>query len=103
VSHLIILILSFSSSSGSPSETQCLAAIESCLCNIPIIMRDTGFVTNLDTNEKNKIGIIGDNLEQAVYTIKNSDKKYMPREIIEKYYSIDEMCNKWIKFLDTIC
>ena len=88
---------------GSPSETQCLAAIECCLCDVPIIMRDTGFVTNLDSDEKNQIGIVGDNLEQAVYTIKNSDKKYIPREIVEKYYSIDEMCNKWIKFLDTIC
>lgn len=88
---------------GSPSETQCLAAIESCLCDVPIIMRNTGFVTNLDTNKKNQIGIIGDNLEQAVYTIKNSDKKYIPKEIVKKYYSIDEMCDKWIKFLDTIC
>ena len=87
---------------GSPSETQCLAAIECCLCDVPIIMRDTGFVTNLEQNEKNKIGIIGDNLEQAVYTIKNSEKKYIPRKIVEKYYSIDEMCNKWIKFLHTI-
>ena len=88
---------------GSPSETQCLAAIECCLCDVPIIMRNTGFVTNLNPNEKNQIGIIGDNLEEAVYTIKNCEKKYMPREIVEKYYSIDEMCNKWIKFLDTIC
>ena len=87
---------------GSPSETQCLAAIECCLCDVPIIMRDTGFVTNLDSDEKTQIGIIGDNLEQAVYTIKNTDKKYIPREIVKKYYSIDEMCNKWIKFLDTI-
>jgi len=88
---------------GSPSETQCLAAIECCLCDVPIIMRDTGFVTNLSSEEKNQIGIIGDNLEEAVYTIKNNDKKYIPREIVEKYYSIDEMCNKWIKFLNMIC
>jgi hypothetical protein len=88
---------------GSPSETQCLAAIECCLCDVPIIMRDTGFVTNLSSDEKNKIGIIGDNLEEAVYTIKNNKNKYTPREICLKYYSIDEMCNKWIKFLDEIC
>ena len=88
---------------GSPSETQCLAAIECCLCNVPIIMRDTGFVTNLSIDEKNEIGIIGDNLEEAVYTIKNNKNKYTPRNIALKYYSIDEMCNKWIKFLDTIC
>ena len=87
---------------GSPSETQCLAAIECCLCNTPIVMKDTGFVTNLNLTEKKQIGIIGDNLEQAVYTMKNNEKKYTPRKIVEKYYSIDEMCNKWIKFLDMI-
>lgn len=37
---------------GSPSETQCLAAIECCLCDVPIIMKETGFVTNLDSDEK---------------------------------------------------
>ena len=73
-----------------------------CLCDVPIIMINTGFVTNLSKDEKNKIGIIGDNLEQAVYTIKNSNKKYMPRETVMKYYSIDDMCKKWINFLDTI-
>jgi hypothetical protein len=43
------------------------------------------------------------NLEEAVYTIKNNKNQYRPRNIVLKYYSIDEMCNKWIKFLDTIC
>ena len=84
---------------GSPSETQCLAAIEACLCNIPIIMRDTGFVTNLSKSEKDQIGLIGENVEK----IKQKDQTFIPREIVTKYYSIDDMCEKWIKFLDKIC
>ena len=87
---------------GSPSETQCLAAIESCLCNIPIIMRNTGFVTNLTEQEKKQIGFIGENLEEYVEMIKHKNQTFAPREIVMKYYSIDDMCNKWIKFLDTI-
>lgn len=87
---------------GSPSETQCLAAIESCLCNIPIIMRNTGFVTNLTEQEKKQIGYIGENLEEYVEMIKHNAQTFTPREIVMKYYSIDDMCNKWIKFLDTI-
>jgi len=87
---------------GSPSETQCLAAIESCLCNNPIIMRNTGFVTNLTEQEKKQIGFIGENLEEYVEMIKHKAQTFIPREIVMKYYSIDDMCDKWIKFLDTI-
>lgn len=87
---------------ASPSETQCLAAIESCLCNIPIIMRNTGFVTNLTDEEKKHIGFIGENLEEYVEMIKHKDQTFIPREIVMKYYSIDDMCKKWIKFLNTI-
>jgi glycosyltransferase involved in cell wall biosynthesis len=85
---------------GSPSETQCLAAIEACLCNIPIIMRNTGFVTNLTAEEKKQIGFVGGNLEEYVEMIKY--QTFIPREIVMKYYSIDDMCKKWIKFLNTI-
>jgi len=88
---------------GSPSETQCLAAIEACLCNIPIIMRNTGFVTNLSDEEKRQIGFIGENLEEHVEIIKHKELSFSPREIVMKYYSIDDMCNKWIIFLSGIC
>ena len=87
---------------GSPSECQCLAAIESCLCNIPIIMRNTGFVTNLTEQEKKQIGYIGENLEEYVEMIKHKAQTFIPREIVMKYYSIDDMCKKWIKFLNSI-
>lgn len=87
---------------GSNSETQCLAAIEACLCNTPIIMKNTGFVTNLTNYEKEKIGFIGDDLENAVKKMKHQKQHFTPRDIVIKYYSIDEMNKKWIKFLDSI-
>ena len=87
---------------GSPTETQCLAAIEACLCNTPIIMRNTGFVTDLNDNEKTQIGIIGDDLEGAVKIIIKNNKVFTPRNIILKYFSIEEMNKKWIKLIDEI-
>jgi len=65
-------------------------------------MRNTGFVTNLTDQEKKQIGFIGENLEEYVEMIKHKDQTFTPREIVMKYYSIDDMCKKWIKFLDTI-
>jgi hypothetical protein len=41
---------------GSPVETQCLAAIEACLCDIPVVMRNVGFVKDLTDKEKQIIG-----------------------------------------------
>lgn len=88
---------------GSPSETQCLAAIECCLCDVPIIMLNTGFLTNLSSEEKDKVGIIGDDLEGAVYKLKNTYTNYKPREVLYDYYSIDDMCKKWIELIEKIC
>lgn len=87
---------------GSNSETQCLAAIEACLCSVPIIMKETGFVTNLTQQEKNDIGIIGENLELTVEIMIQNDNKYKPREIAMKYFSIESMIKKWIELLDKI-
>jgi hypothetical protein len=87
---------------GSPSETQCLAALEACLCNIPIIMRNTGFVTNLSEDEKKKIGFIGDNLQESVLKMKELTLDFCPREIVLKYVSVDIMINKWKSLLESI-
>ena len=68
---------------GSPCETQCLAAVEACMCNIPIIMRNTGFVTDLTDNEKKSIGIIGDDLEGAVNKFKTENLNFNPRKLFK--------------------
>lgn len=87
---------------GSPCETQCLAAIESCMCNTPIIMRNTGFVTDLTNKEKEQIGIIGDDLEGAVNKLKTEKLTFNPRQIVLKHFSIEEMNKKWIELIDKI-
>jgi glycosyltransferase involved in cell wall biosynthesis len=83
----------------SPSETQCLAAIEANLCNIPVIMYNTGYITNLTEEEKSKIGVVTNDfnendINKVAYT------KFEPRNIILNKYSIESMNNKWIQLID---
>jgi len=86
---------------GSPNESQCLAAIESCFCNTPIIMRNTGFVTDLNTEEQKQIGIISDDLEKSVIQMKNLNKNnFKPRDIVYNHFSISKMNSRWIKFIN---
>jgi glycosyltransferase involved in cell wall biosynthesis len=88
---------------GSKSETQCLAAIESCFCNTPIIMRNTGFVSNLNSIEKEEIGIINDDFENAVNQMKLLSKfSFNPKNIVEKYFSIQKMIKDWKSFIETL-
>jgi glycosyltransferase involved in cell wall biosynthesis len=87
---------------GSPVETQCLAAIEAGLCNIPIIMRPTGFTSNFSKNDNNLIGIIHDDLEMSITRFKTEHFAFNPREILTKHFSIKNMNDKWIDFLDTV-
>ena len=83
----------------SPSETQCLAAIEANLCNIPVIMHNTGYITNLTEEEKSMIGVVTndfneDDINKVAYT------KFEPRNVIINKYSIESMNNKWISLID---
>lgn len=84
----------------SPSETQCLAAIEANLCNIPVIMYNTGYITNLTEEEKSQIGVVTndfneDDINKVAYT------KFEPRNVILNKYSIMSMNNKWISLIDS--
>ena len=85
---------------GSKSETQCLAAIEACMCNTPIIMRNTGFVTDLTNGEINKVGIVTDDFQNALTEI--YENKYSPREVVINKYSIKNMILKWKKLINII-
>jgi len=83
----------------SPSETQCLAAIEANLCNIPVIMYNTGYITNLTEEEKSKIGVVTndfneDDINKVAYT------KFEPRNLIFDKYSIMSMNDKWISLIN---
>lgn len=83
---------------GSPVETQCLAAIEACLCNIPVIMRNVGLFKDLNEEEKSNVGIIGEDFEYGIDNILK--KKYCPRNImISKGLTIKDSMNKWNKLV----
>ena len=84
----------------SPSETQCLAAIEANLCNIPVIMYNTGYITNLTEEEKSKIGVVTNDFnEDDINKVANT--KFEPRNVILNKYSIESMNNKWIDLIDS--
>ncbi|MFA3783812.1 glycosyltransferase [Melioribacteraceae bacterium 4301-Me] len=83
---------------GSPVETQCLAAIEACLCNLPIIMRNTGIFADFTEEEKSKVGIFGEDFEYALKEIEK--RNFTPRKlIIEKGFTVNGMVDKWKKVI----
>lgn len=85
----------------SPSETQCLSAIEANLCNIPTIMRCTGYFTNLSTNELNDVGIMTEDFSDG-----DINKVYLssfnPRKTIMNKFSIKNMIDKWIALINNV-
>jgi len=100
--HLLVKLLNCSDFFilPSPSETQCLAAIEANLCNIPVIMYNTGYITNLTEEEKSKIGVVTNDfnendINKVAYT------KFESRNVILNKYSIMSMNNKWISLIDS--
>ncbi len=83
---------------GSPVETQCLAAIEACLCDVPVIMHNVGLFKDLSVQEKAKVGIICDNFNKAIDEI--STKKFFPRNImINRKLTVKDSMEKWNKLL----
>lgn len=79
---------------GSPVETQCLAAIEACLCNIPVIMNNTGIFTNFNDDERSKAGVFGSDFITAIQ--KNPNLTFSPRQVIlSKNLTISASMEKW--------
>ncbi|MBI1938134.1 MAG: FkbM family methyltransferase [Ignavibacteriales bacterium] len=79
---------------GSPVETQCLAAIEACFCNLPVIMHNTGIFADFMEEERACVGYFGDDFEKGLSEV--LEKKYSPREMMfEKKLTINGMVEKW--------
>lgn len=86
---------------GSPVETQCLAAIEACLCNIPVIMQNVGIFTQFSEEERSKIGLFGGDYILAIQEVENLS--FSPRQIIlDKKLAIHDSMNKWNQLLTNI-
>ncbi len=85
---------------ASPVETECLAALEAGLCNIPIAMTKTGIFSDINTD---KIGIFGPNIEQNMLQVINNITYFNPREEILKLdLTIEETIKKWCKIINRI-
>jgi hypothetical protein len=81
---------------GSKIETQCLAALEAALCDIPLVMRNIWIFKNFSKEEKSKLWVFTDNLEDGIKTLLKDKKKYTPRKIIiDKWLTIENMITKW--------
>jgi len=85
---------------GSKVETQCLAAIEAALCDVPIIMRDIWIFQEFTQWEKNKLWIFWNDLEQSIFIFLKHKNFYTPREVImNKEININKMIEKWIELI----
>lgn len=79
---------------GSKEETQCLAAIEAGLCNIPIIMHKVGIFSAMTDKDLKKVGKIGGNLEASIDLVMKN--KYHPRKVFLKMgIDIETMQERW--------
>ena len=83
---------------GSPVETQCLAAIEACLCNVPVVMPQVGIFKDFSEEERIECGIFGEDFEVALQELPN--RSFSPRRVmIEKKLSFQGSMQKWHQLL----
>ena len=86
---------------GSPVETQCLAAIEACLCDIPVVMRNVGIFKEFTEEERSKVGIFGEDFISAIQEISN--KPFSPRQVIlDKKLTVHDSMKKWNVLLTSV-
>lgn len=79
---------------GSPVETQGLAALEACLCDIPVIMIKTGIFASFTDEERSQLGIFSDDFSKAIEDIQKLT--FSPRQIIiDKKLTISACIEKW--------
>lgn len=79
---------------GSPVETQCLAAIEACLCDLPVIMHNTGIFADFNEAEKALVGYFGEDFETGLNEIYSGN--FEPRGMmLRKGLTVDGMTEKW--------
>jgi len=79
---------------GSPSETQCLAAIEACLCNIPVVMHNIGIFRELTEEQRSKTGLFGEDFVSAIKELPH--RTFSPRQVvIDKKLTLQYSMQKW--------
>ena len=83
---------------GSPVETQCLAALEANLCNLPVVMPKVGIFRDFKPSELSLLGEFGDDLMEGINRLDFS--KYSPRKVIlYKGFTIESSIKEWEKII----
>ena len=87
---------------GSPVETQCLAAMEACLCDVPVIMKPTGIFMDFDQSDRDLCGYFTNDLEGCIDKVLTAPQsRFQPRNVMLKHdLTIDGMIRKWVELLD---
>lgn len=84
---------------GSPVETQCLAAIEACLCDVPVVMRNVGIFKDFTDEERARAGIFGEDFISAINKLQESS--FSPRQlVIEKKLTVKDSMERWLHLIE---
>ncbi len=79
---------------GSQIETQCLAAIEAALCNLPIRMKRTGIYVDISDDDLSEIGLFTGDFSNSVSQV--YEKNFNPRTVIMKYpITVQQSMDAW--------
>lgn len=87
---------------GSPVETQCLAAIEAALCDVPVLMPLTGIFEDFSPEERKEIGIFTSDLADGVKKILASSFSSPRKAILNKDLTTDYAISQWRALLERI-
>jgi glycosyltransferase involved in cell wall biosynthesis len=86
---------------GSPVETQCLAALEACLCDVPVIMRNVGIFTQFSEDERSRTGLFGEDFISAINDIQNGT--FSPRRVVlDRKLTVQDSIERWKRSLTTV-
>lgn len=81
---------------GSPVETQCLAAIEAALCNVPVVMKPVGVFATFSAQECASVGCIQLDLHSGVREVLAKLESFSPRETIQrKGLTLSGVSERW--------
>ncbi len=86
---------------GSKIETQCLAAVEACLCDVPVVMHNTGIFKDFAPEERKQCGIFGSDFFAAIQEL--PQQTFTPRQVImQRSLSIEDSMKKWTDLIVSV-
>ena len=89
---------------NSPYETQCLAALESCACDTPVLIRPTGLIGSVSPKRQDLFGVVTDDpvagLDELLGRLASTDPP-MPKQALKDLGLDPETAwARWMDFFD---